>query len=66
MHTGNPKYGVDDVCTYLYHVPHRRRKMLKLRGAKKIVAHKANAKISRPRPLLVKPRPFPRDLARPP
>ena len=32
--------------------------MLKVRGAENIIACEARAKISRPRPLLVKPRPF--------
>ena len=37
---------------------HRRRKILKVGGAKYIIAREARAKISRPRLLWVKPRPF--------
>ena len=40
---------------------HRRRKILKVGGAEYPIARKARAKILRPRPLHVKPRPFLHD-----
>ena len=41
---------------------HRRRKILEVGGAEYPIAREARAKILRPRPLYVKPRPFLHDL----
>ena len=51
-----------DISMVNNHTRHRRRKILKVMGAKNLIAHRARAEMSRPRPLLLKPRPFLHDL----